>query len=192
MYVANRVRLLLARRPWLYWTAVAAVAGMIAWGVHERTSAADDARRAWVDTSTVVVAIRPHAPGDELAVATEELPVDAVPDEALTVADLDGIDRPIARQHLAAGEPVTWLDVRPGDGPAALADPGSVTVALTGQHGARTGLPVAVAADGLVVAEAGRIVAVDGDVVFVAVERLDGATVAAAVAAGSATLLYLP
>ena len=79
-------------------------------------------------------------------------------------------------------------------GPAALADPGTVVVALSDPlaRNVVVGLNVQVTADGLVVADAARVAGVVDDVIFVAVSAGDAPTVAAAAQQGIATLLYLP
>ena len=45
-----RVRHVLARRPWLYWLGVAAVAGAIGLVALRAAAAVDDARRRWGET----------------------------------------------------------------------------------------------------------------------------------------------
>ncbi len=95
---------------------------------------------------------------------------------------------------MAAGEVLTTLDVTDVVGPAALAEPGTVVVALSDPL-ARTvvpGLRVEVAADGLVLADSATVTDVVDDVIFVAVSRRDAAAVALAAQQGIAGLVYLP
>ena len=72
MHAAARARLVLARRPWLYWAAVLLLAGATATVLAAAGGAIDDARRAWGETRRVIVATADLAPGDPLAGATEQ------------------------------------------------------------------------------------------------------------------------
>ena len=51
-----RARHVLARRPWLYWSAVLALAAFAGWSVAAAAAGVDEARRAWGATRDVVVA----------------------------------------------------------------------------------------------------------------------------------------
>ena len=118
------------------------------------------------------------------------LPVAALPDGALdTLAD-----GALVRQRIAAGEILTELDVTARAGPAALAEPGTVVVALSDPlaRGVVVGLAVQVSADGVVLADDAVVSGVVDDVVFVAVSEPDGPRVAAAAQQGTASLLFLP
>ena len=66
-----RVRHVLARRPWLHWTAVLALAAGAGWAVAAGVAGVDDARRSWGTTRDVLVATADIAPGDDLAARTE-------------------------------------------------------------------------------------------------------------------------
>ena len=59
MHVAARARLVLARRPWIYWLIVAVLAAMIALVVRGRVVELDEARRSRGDTRRVLVAAAP-------------------------------------------------------------------------------------------------------------------------------------
>jgi hypothetical protein len=190
MHVAARARLLLARRPWLYWLAVSAIAALLATSVHQRIESLDDARQAWGDTRPVLVARSPLAPGDSILVDEARLPVAAVSPDALTELPAEAQ----LRHRVARGDVLTTVDVTARTGPAARAEVGTVVVGLSDQHGlhAPIGAPVLVAADGLLLADAATVVDVIDDVVFVAVAAADGPAVAAAAQQGLATLLHLP
>ena len=67
MNLVARLRRVLARRPWLYWTGVLLLALGVAATVASATATVDEARRAWGDTRRVVVATDDLVPGDLLA-----------------------------------------------------------------------------------------------------------------------------
>lgn len=190
MHVVARARLVLARRPWLYWAAVGALAAVLAAGVHDRLAALERARHDWGVTRPVLVAERTLEPGDAVAVRTVDLPVAMVPPGAVAA-----LDEPVRlRQRVGEGEVLTALDITPASGPAARADAGTVVVALSDplSRGIGIGLSVQVTADGLIIAESATVVETTDDVVFVAVAPSEGPTVAAAAQQGAASLLYLP
>ena len=190
MHVAARARLLLARRPWIYWAVVASLAIVAAAIVHSEITSIGAERDRWGDTRAVVVARHQLEPGDPITVDLVTLPVAALPDGALEEAPTGAL----IRQRVAAGEVLTELDVTTRGGPAALADSGTVVVALADPlaRDVVAGLRVRIAADGLVVAESAEVTAVVDEVIFVAVDDRDAAPVAAAAQQGLATLLYLP
>lgn len=191
MHVAARARLVLARRPWLYWGAVAVVAALVALATHHRLAAIDAARAEWGTTRTVLVADGRLEPGDRIAGRLVELPEAAVPPQAL--ADLPD---PPARmvQHAGDGEVLTDLDITTRSGPAGAAPSGSVVVGLTDPLARRVsiGLPVQVAADGVVLAHRATVVDLVDDVVFVSVDEQDAPAVAVAAQQGTASMLFLP
>ncbi len=190
MHVAARARLALARRPWIYWAVVAVIAILVAFAVNGRLADVDAARNEWGATRTVVVADRQIEPGDPVGGRLVDLPIAALPDDALT--DIPPGAR--ARQRAAEGEVLTILDVASSPGPAALAEPGTVVVGLTDpmSRGVSVALQVQVAADGLILTDAATVVDVVDDVIFVAVRPDDAPSVAAAAQQGIASLIYLP
>ena len=190
MHVAARARLVLARHPWLYWTAVAALAALLAAIVHAQTAQLDDARRAWGRTLPVLVATGPLKPGDTIEAHTVDVPVALVPTDALQALP----DGARLRQRVAGGEILTDVDVADLVGPAALADDETVVVALSDplSRNLTIGLDVQVAADGLVLADSATVVDLVGEITFVAVAAAEGPAVAAAAQQGLASLLYLP
>lgn len=190
MHVAARARLVLARRPWIYWAVVAVLAGLAAATVQAQLSSVAAERDRRGATRTVLVATEHLEAGDPVAAAPTALPVAALPDSALDELP----DGAVVRQRVAAGEVLTRLDVTGRAGPATLAEPGNVVVALSDPlaRDVAVGLSVQVSADGLVVARDARITGVVDDVVFVAVSERDGPGVAAAAQQGTASLLYLP
>ena len=190
MHVVARARLVLARRPWVYWTVIAALASTLAVVVDAQLTSLDEARHDWGATRRVLVAERRLAPGDTLAARLVDLPLAAIPPDALDELP----DGARLRQRVGDGEVMTELDVTALPGPAGRATAGTVVVALSDplSRGVTIGLNVQVAADGLVLAESATVVEVIDDVIFVAVDAPTAPTVAAAAQQGIASLLYLP
>ena len=190
MHVAARARLVLARRPWIYWAVVAVLATLVAFAVNAQLATVAAARSEWGTTRTVLVADEALEPGGPILVTPTELPVAAIATSALSTLPDDAR----LRQRVGAGEVLTELDVTARAGPAALAEPGTVVVALSDplSRGVTIGLSVQVTADGIVLAEPATVVDLVDDVIFVAVAAHQAPTVAAAAQQGIATLLYLP
>ena len=138
----------------------------------------------------MLVASRQLEPSDPIVAELVELPLAALPVDALSDVPETGS----VRQRVAIGEVLTTLDVTGSVGPAALAEPGTVVVALSDPlaRAVIVGLDVQVTADGLVLADAARVTGIVDEVIFVAVSERDGPVVAAAAQQGIASLLYLP
>lgn len=187
------LRLELARRPWVRWIVSAAAATAAALLVLGQLDAADAARMSWVERRAVLVAARDHTPGEPLVFESKELPTAAVPGAA--VNDIVAGSR--ARQHLSAGEIITTADVGGRTGPAATASAGEVVVPIddsllsSALASLTVGLDVAIHADGVVLAASGRIVSLDGNVVFVAVAPEDAASVSSAAQYRAASIVFL-
>jgi flagella basal body P-ring formation protein FlgA len=190
MHVAVRARLVLARRPWIYWAVVAALATIAAVAVHGQLASIEAERDRWGTSRSVLVATRQLEPGDVITAELVALPVAALPAAALVEPPTDAV----VRQRVAAGEVLTELDIAHAVGPAALAEPGLVVVALSDPlaRNVAAGQRVKVAADGVVLADQAEVTEVIDDVIFVAVPDREAVAVAAAAQHGSATLLYLP
>jgi hypothetical protein len=181
-----RMRMLLARRPWLYWSLVGIIA--IAAGVAVMSAMGDVRRRrdAWGSATTVFVTTRDVAVGESLsgAVASREVPDAIVPPAALTEVP----PLATATQRLAAGEIVVDIDVIDEPGPLALVPDGWVAIDVPrNDDPLDTSLPLfdagdsaVVLADGSIVAERAIIVDVAADGVAVAVPLDDAARVAQA------------
>jgi hypothetical protein len=191
MHPVARLRHVLARRPWLYWSAVTLLAAGVAVAAASAVAGVDDARRAWGATRSVVVAVAELAPGDLLIGRTEVRPHPApmVPPSALTAVPAAAV----ARQRVAAGEVLVELDVVAGHLPVALLPPGwrGVAVAEPVPSGAVVGDLVAAASGGVIVADEGVIVGRTESTVVVAVPSADAPAVAAAANAGDLTLLLV-
>lgn len=191
--IGPAIRLAMARRPWIRWLAIGITAFVAGWLILGQLRQVEDARRSWTEQRTVFVAAHEHLPGDRLEFEERRLPTVAIPESALTDAPT-GV---VARQRIAHEEVLTSLDVGGGRGPATSADDGDVVVAVSDPLlvGAMTavssGLEVAVHSDGSVLAERAHIVAVEGDVVFVALDPIDAPGVSAAAQLRSASLAFL-
>jgi hypothetical protein len=187
-----RVRHVLARRPWLYWLAVAVLAAIAGLVVADAASGVDAARRAWGTTRSVVVAAVDVAPGTDLEGVTEvrSLPAPMVPAGAVAELPVEAT----ARQVLAAGEIVMTHDVAATTGPQALIPDGwrAVPVAEPFPSGAAVGDEVAAASGGIVVAGEGVVVGLLAEGVLVAVPVDVAPQVAHAAATGELTLLLAP
>lgn len=181
-----RMRMMLARRLWLYWLIVAAIAAGVAVGV---ASAMGDVRRqreAWGRATTVLIATRDIAVGEALAnsVVSRDVPTAVVPPSALTTMPADAT----ATQRLAAGEIVVSGDVVGARGPLALVPSGWLAIDIprsddpldTSRPLFTVGDSAVVLADGSIVAEEAIVVDVALDGLAVAVPRDDAARVAQA------------
>ena len=117
-----RLRHVLARRPWLYWLGVAAVAMAIGLVALRAAASVDEARRRWGTTREVAVALTDLAPGDPLRghVELRSRPLPMVPAAALT----ELVDDARARQHVSVGEVLVAADLVPSAAPQALIPPG--------------------------------------------------------------------
>lgn len=189
MSVLAQIRRVLARRPWLYWAAVGALALMIGVLVAQATSRVEAARASWGETRVVIVAVVDIAPGDSLAGATEphELPAPMVPAGAVTELDAGAT----ATQRVAVGEVVMIHDVASVSGPQALIPDGwlAVAVAEPVASGASVGDDVSVASGGIVIAGDGVVVGAAGESVLVAVPDVEAPQVAQAATSGDIALL---
>lgn len=190
MHVAASIRLFLARRPWVYWALVAALAVVLAMTVHLRLSAIDATRDAWGATRSVLVADQAMNPNDPIVATPAERPLAAIPDGALSALP----DGARLRQRVGAGEVLVEVDVARVAGPASRADPGTVVVAVADPlaRSVTVGTRVHVAADGILLAADATVVELVDEVIFVAVDPNDAPAVAAAAQAGLVSLLYVP
>lgn len=161
-----RIRILLARRPLLYWLVVCAVALAVAMAVHGAVARAEQQRNSWGVVVSVVVAQRQVAPGESLtgAVSTRKIPQALVPVTA--VRSLPG--QALARQRIAAGEVLVGLDIAPDSGPLTLLPLGWLAIGIDETNADRfhIGDSAALLAGGAIIAPAAVVVQVlDGSVV---------------------------
>lgn len=185
-----KVRRVLARRPWIYWTIVSAVAATGAIATGSVLRGVDDERARWGDTDTVLVAIRDVAAGEALErlVVERRYPVAMIPPAAVGSLDIGAA----ARHRVAAGEIVVDVDVAATTAPRSLIPRGWLGVAVveTVASGATVGDRVVVASEGVRLADDALVVGRSDGVVIVAVPGDDAATVAAAsMSTGGVSLL---
>ena len=171
-------RRVLARRPWLHWIAVVVLAVATSAHILALDDRVEQARAAWGDTSSVLVADRAVAPGDPVVASSRDVPVALVPAGALGAPGRD--PTLVARQHVTAGEIVTEADVA-GGGPLALLPAGwlAVPIVESPSSGASEGDRVQLASDGLVVASDALVVGRLDDVTLVGVPAHLAASLAA-------------
>jgi hypothetical protein len=189
MSIAARVRLALARSPWLYWAIVAVLAAAAGLFVMRAADGVEAARQSWGETRPVYVAARDVEPGASLDATAElrRLPAPMVPADAVIDLATDAV----ARQHIAAGEVIVNHDVSPTAAPQSLIPAGwlAVAVAEPVATGAQVGDGVTVATGGVVIAADGVIVGIVGDGLLVAVPADEAPQVAHAAATGDVAVL---
>ena len=189
MTLVARLRFEVARRPWIRWLVVIAIA--IGAGHIARTAMVDldRERRQWGDSRVVMVADVAHLPGDRIHAHRVELPLAALPDGA--VDELP--DLAVAKRHLTEGAVVVASDLTGTTGPASAADDGSGVVAIgVADSAPQAGARVQVVAEGVVLADAATVVAVSDLTVYVAVPLAAAPIVAEAAHRSTAALVYLP
>ena len=164
MPIMPALRRLVARRPWIQWLVIGALASGVAATVADAMAGVDAARRSWGSTSTVWVAVHDAEPGDLVAAEAVDVPVAIRPVHAA-----DGPDGSVARQAIGRGEIVTDLDVVDTDDDLAPAGWLVAPVRESLPSGAVVGERVQVAADGFVIAADGVVTGFVDDVTLVAV-----------------------
>ncbi len=190
MHIAVMARRTVAGHPWVYWFTCLLFALGVAALVNQQVTALDDTRAQWGTTRSVLVAVSDHLPGEPLRAESRSIPIALVPAEAIVEVDPDEI----VRQRITVGEVVVSSDLVAPDGPATLADQGTMVVGIVDllAPDVSIGLDVQVVADGVVLADDARVVALAGDVVFVAVEARAAPMVAAAAHDATASLMFEP
>ena len=185
MRVMARLRMLLARRPWIHWTIVAMLASSVGVVVAHGIASIQRQRDRWGETTAAVVATRTIAPGDAIsgdAAHVVQLPLTMVPASALHALPAAVTATLTATQHIAAGEVIVALDTSSLTGPAALLPNGWLAIGVESTDSAqfRLGDRATVLADGHVVAADAVVVAVDTARVLVGVPAARAADVASA------------
>lgn len=169
MRLFPRLRLLLARRPWMYWSAVCVLALLIGASAASTLAGVDTQRRSWGQTAQVVVANAPITTGMALnpLVRTTAMPIAMVP--ASAVRELP--PGAIALQRIAAGEIVVTGDISLAGGPAALLPVGwlAITVETPDTGLFQLGDHLVVFAFGQVVADSAVVVSVGENIVMIGV-----------------------
>ncbi len=193
MQIGARVRWFVARHRWVRWLTAAGLAAIVAGSLLVHAAGVEEARRTWSEHDVVLVADGAHDPGDPLRTTQRRLPLAAIPPSALVVDhDRPAVPARLARQRIADGEIVVEADVAVPTGPAALADDGTVTVAIDDVlvPTAPIGAHVAIAAEGITIAGDGIVVAEREGVVFVAVAAEAAPLVAHAAQQRTASILF--
>ncbi|MBI4882515.1 MAG: SAF domain-containing protein [Actinobacteria bacterium] len=112
MMLLPRLRLALARRPWLYWLFVAGCA-VVVWSLLASGQAKlARQRREWGETRRVWIAVGDIARGAQLRTSAGDFPVAMLPPSAVT----DDPAGSIADRSIANGEVIVATDVSGGDG----------------------------------------------------------------------------
>lgn len=185
------VRRVLARRPWIYWTIVVAVAVAGAIATASVLGAVEDERSRWGETAVVLVATRDVAAGEPLSGLTVErrYPVAMIPPGAITTLEPGAA----ARHGLGAGEIVGDLDVAATTAPRSLIPRGWLAVAIVEgvASGATIGDHVVVASEGVRLAGDALIVGHADGVTIVAVPDDEAPMVAAASTSTAGVALLL-
>ncbi len=181
MFLLPRLRLLLARRPWLYWLCAATCATIAAGSVASARGAAADARDGWGDTREVWVTTADVATGAALLPERRSYPVAMVPPDAVASWPVPAV----AAHPLAKGEVVVAGDLAgdravPSGWVAFLAPAASDSGWVVGTHTALFGTGSHLC-DGV-------ITAVPADAVEVAVPPSCAATVSMFAAGGELVL----
>lgn len=181
------VRRLVARRPWIQWLVIAAVAIGLAASVADAMARVDAERAAWGSSVTVWVAAHDISPGEPIAVEALE-----VPEAVRPVGAADDPAGAVARQVIGRGEIVTEVDIVDSDG--SLAPPGWVIAPVRESlpSGAGLGDRVQVASDGFVIASDALVVGFVDDVALVAAPAEVAALLPAASVTTSVALLRTP
>jgi hypothetical protein len=188
-----KVRRVLARRPWIYWTVVAAVAAGGATATASVVRGVDDERARWGDTGTVLVVTRDVVAGEAMTgvIAERRYPTAMIPPGAVTTLEPGAA----ARHRLATGEIVVDVDVAATTAPHSLIPHGWLGVAVveTVASGATVGDRVVVASDGVRFAADALVVGRGDGVTIVAVPDDEAPNVAAASSStGGVALLLRP
>lgn len=181
MSLLPRVRLLLARRPWLYWLLVGLCAAGVWAGVAGAQAQVARARAGWGSTQRVWVAMADVTAGQALQAAARDYPAAMVPPSALTALPAGSL----AAQAVAEGEVLVAGDVRD----ATTVPGGWLAFAIPAD-----GAPALLAGDRVAVFGSGQqwcegLVAAAGDATFeVAVPPDCAAALSAQLALGAVTL----
>lgn len=176
-----RLRMLLARRPWIYWAVVAAVAVALATSVAGAVASVDRERNSWGESAQVYVATSRIEVGAliEPSVERREVPLAIVPIAALRALPPETV----AVQRISAGEVIVDIDVADSGGPLALLPIGwlAITIEWSIEGSLTAGDSVAILADGAMVAPDAVIVAVVAGAVVIGVPEAVAPAVANAV-----------
>lgn len=158
-------RRLVAKRPWIYWLVVAALAAWTYSVVAGHAKRLDAARDEWGATAPVVVAGAATAPGEPIVGEVVEWPESLVPPGAVSSMPPGAV----ARLPIAAGDPLRAADLAAA-GALGLVPDGwlAVPISESPASGAAVGDRVQVVSEGVVVAERALVVGFVDDATLVA------------------------
>jgi hypothetical protein len=143
-----RLRVLVARRPASYWTAVVIAAALIALSLHSSEAAANRKRDSWGAVVQALVADRRIAPGESIedAATVHRLPRALLPATALATAPRGST----ARQVISAGEVIVGADLAADANPLAMLPAGwlAIPIEMANPVGFTVGDSAAVLANG--------------------------------------------
>lgn len=185
MWLLPRLRLALARRPWLYWLVVA-VCGAILWLQWSRVhDAAEGARRSWGATRAVAVSVDSGHPGEPLHIELRDYPDAVVPRDALTQVPAGALAaRPVSAGAMLVPQDLVGADSVPADWVVLAVPAHEAPRFVAGQHAAAFAAG-ARACDGIVAGTS-------ADHVEVAVPSECAASLTDLLLAGSVVLARLP
>lgn len=177
----SRLRLALARRPWLYWVFVASCAALVWLLLTAKRAELDDQRRRWGETRRVWVAAVDIGAGEAVRTIERDYPVAMVPASALDAEPTVGL---LAETSIAAGEVLVASDVDVDTNSALPL--GWVVFAFSRDHtpALHPGVAVAVFGSGQRWCD-GMVVAVSADDIDVGVPSTCADAVSAQVASGA-------
>ena len=193
MHLVSQFRLAAARHRSV--VRASQVAGVVTVGLAlwSASSSVDTERRRWGDTTTVLVALRPLAPGDALTdadVRLDQWPVALAPPGA--VPSLDEMAQ--VRQWVGPGEVLTAHDLSPRVGPGGLLPSGSRAVAIPISDDLRAALVVGDVVEVVVAGSAvgsGPVVAIGLTTTMVGLPAAAAAGVADGVLLGTVTVVLV-
>ena len=107
MLLLSRLRLALARRPWLYWLFVTCCAALVWSTLSANQAKLDDQRKRWGETRRVWIAAVDIAPGDVVRAVARDYPIAMVTSSAIDDEPVDVI----ASTSIAAGEVLVAADI---------------------------------------------------------------------------------
>lgn len=181
MSILPRIRMLFARRPWLYWLLVGMCVVAVWLSVSSAQAQVTRERDAWGSTREVWVVSGPVAAGAVIHAAAADYPTAMVPPSAVTSLH----DEAIAARAIADGEVVVTADVAVAG--LVPADWLAFAVPAAGTPDLIVGDEVAVFGSGQLWCE-GVTVLIGDDTVEVAVPDDCAASVSAQLAMGAVTL----
>jgi Flp pilus assembly protein CpaB len=190
VHLVSQFRLAAARHRTI--VRAAQVAGVLAVGfvLWTASTSVDDERRRWGDTTSVIVAVHPLAPGDPITpsdIRVAQWPVALAPPGA--APSVDGATQ--ARQRIGVGEVVTTADLSPRAGPVGLLPKGSRGVTIPLDEDLRTALGVGDTVEVVIAgapAGSGPVVAIGLTTATVALPARVAASVADGVLLGTVTV----